>query len=70
MSRLRSANPTESRRKRSASDPHEATVSAVTAVGLARKRHSLAGRPVVYPPPSLPGSSFKLSSLAETTGCH
>lgn len=47
MSRPRSADPTESRRKRSAADPHEATVSAVTAAGSARKRHSLTGRPVV-----------------------
>ncbi len=47
MSRPRSADPTESRRKRSAADPHEATVSAVTAAGSARKRHSLVGRPVV-----------------------
>jgi NADPH:quinone reductase-like Zn-dependent oxidoreductase len=47
MSRPRSANPTESRWKRSAADPHEATVSAVTAVGLATERHSITGRPVV-----------------------
>src|SRR3954470_1019086 len=47
MSRPRSAHPTESRRRRSAADPHEATVSAVPAVGLARKRHSLTGRPVM-----------------------
>src|SRR2546423_15255394 len=47
MPRPRSADSAESRRRRSAADPHEATVSAVTAAGLAADRHSLTGRPVV-----------------------
>lgn len=47
MSRPRSADPTESRRKRSATGPRKATISAVAAVGSARKRHSITGRPVV-----------------------
>ena len=47
MSRPRSTNPTESRRRRSAADPRRAAVSAVADVGLVPKRRSITGRPVV-----------------------